>query len=96
MNLLHTKARSSSAATLLQFLPQLEEVDVSWNELIGGCLKALTSHLHHVSGIRTLRLCSCRLNSDDTTALGLGPSMSIIIMQSNRPTPCTDPVCVCR
>ncbi|XP_018534715.1 LOW QUALITY PROTEIN: leucine-rich repeat-containing protein 31 [Lates calcarifer] len=57
-------------ATLLQFLPQLEEVDVSWNELIGGCLKALTSHLHHVSGIRTLRLCSCRLNSDDTTALG--------------------------
>ncbi|XP_040921611.1 leucine-rich repeat-containing protein 31 isoform X1 [Toxotes jaculatrix] len=57
-------------ATLLQFLPQLEEMDVSWNELIGGCLKALTSHLQHVGGIRTLRLCSCRLNADDTTALG--------------------------
>ncbi|XP_070784537.1 leucine-rich repeat-containing protein 31 [Enoplosus armatus] len=57
-------------ATLLQFLPQLEEVDVSWNELIGGCLKALTSHLQHVGGIRKLRLCSCRLAADDITALG--------------------------
>ncbi|XP_041817510.1 leucine-rich repeat-containing protein 31 [Chelmon rostratus] len=57
-------------ATLLQFLPQLEEVDVSWNELIGGSLKALTSHLQHVGGIRALRLCSCRLSADDITALG--------------------------
>ncbi|XP_035538212.1 leucine-rich repeat-containing protein 31 [Morone saxatilis] len=57
-------------ATLLQFLPQLEELDVSWNELIGGCLKALTSHLQHVGGTRALRLCSCRLNADDVTALG--------------------------
>ncbi|XP_068565641.1 leucine-rich repeat-containing protein 31 [Cebidichthys violaceus] len=57
-------------ATLLQFLPQLEEVDVSWNELIGGCLTALTSHLQHVGGIRALRLCSCRLNADDVAALG--------------------------
>ncbi|XP_070841858.1 leucine-rich repeat-containing protein 31 [Chaetodon trifascialis] len=57
-------------ATLLQFLPRLEEVDVSWNELIGGCLRALTSHLQHVDGIRALRLCSCRLSADDITALG--------------------------
>ncbi|XP_067433788.1 leucine-rich repeat-containing protein 31 [Thunnus thynnus] len=57
-------------ATLLQFLPRLEEMDVSWNELIGGCLRALTSHLQHAGGIRTLRLCSCRLNADDITALG--------------------------
>ncbi|TMS01578.1 Leucine-rich repeat-containing protein 31 [Larimichthys crocea] len=57
-------------ATLLQFLPQLEEVDVSWNELIGGCLKALTSHLQDVGGIRALRLCSCRLSADDIAALG--------------------------
>ncbi|XP_047185747.1 leucine-rich repeat-containing protein 31 isoform X2 [Scophthalmus maximus] len=57
-------------ATLLHFLPRLEEVDVSWNELIGGCLDALTSHLHHVGGIRALRLCSCRLNAGDITALG--------------------------
>ncbi|XP_028425501.1 leucine-rich repeat-containing protein 31 [Perca flavescens] len=57
-------------ATLLQFLPQLEEVDISWNDLIGGCLRALTSHLQHVGGIRKLRLCSCRLDTDDVTALG--------------------------
>ncbi|XP_060920349.1 leucine-rich repeat-containing protein 31 [Labrus mixtus] len=57
-------------ATLLQFLPQLEELDVSWNELIGGCLRALTSHLQHVGGVRVLKLCSCRLNADDITALG--------------------------
>ncbi|XP_078136952.1 leucine-rich repeat-containing protein 31 isoform X2 [Sander vitreus] len=57
-------------ATLLQFLPQLEEVDISWNDLIGGCLKALTSHLQHVGGIRKLRLCSCRLDTDDVAALG--------------------------
>ncbi|XP_074549898.1 leucine-rich repeat-containing protein 31 [Halichoeres trimaculatus] len=56
--------------TLLQFLPQLEELDVSWNELIGGCLRALTAHLQHVGGVRVLRLCSCRLTADDITALG--------------------------
>ncbi len=59
-----------SSATLLQFLPQLEEVDVSWNELIGGSLNVLTAHLQHVGGIRVLRLCSCRLTADDITALG--------------------------
>uniref|UniRef100_A0A3Q0RJH2 Leucine rich repeat containing 31 n=1 Tax=Amphilophus citrinellus TaxID=61819 RepID=A0A3Q0RJH2_AMPCI len=57
--------------TLLQFLPQVEEMDVSWNELIGGCLAALTTHLRHVAGVRTLRLCSCRLNADDIAALGM-------------------------
>ncbi|XP_028288165.1 leucine-rich repeat-containing protein 31-like isoform X2 [Parambassis ranga] len=57
-------------ATLLQFLPQLEELDVSWNELIGGSLAALTSHLQHVGNIRKLRLCGCRLSVIDVTALG--------------------------
>ncbi|KAG8009657.1 Leucine-rich repeat-containing protein 31 [Nibea albiflora] len=61
---------SDPDSTLLQFLPQLQEVDVSWNELIGGCLKALTSHLQHVGGIRVLRLCSCRLSANDIAALG--------------------------
>ncbi|XP_062415077.1 leucine-rich repeat-containing protein 31 isoform X2 [Pungitius pungitius] len=57
-------------ATLLRLLPRLEELDVSWNELIGGCLPALTSHLQQVGGIRALRLCSCRLNAADVAALG--------------------------
>ncbi|XP_026161581.1 leucine-rich repeat-containing protein 31 isoform X2 [Mastacembelus armatus] len=64
-------------ATLLQFLPQLEEMDLSWNELIGGCLKALTSYLHYVSGVRTLRLCSCRLNAEDIVAMGDGLSCAL-------------------
>ncbi|KAM8822774.1 uncharacterized protein lrrc31 isoform 2-T2 [Spinachia spinachia] len=57
-------------ATLLRLLPRLEELDVSWNELIGGCLTTLTSHLQQVGGIRALRLCSCRLNAADVAALG--------------------------
>ncbi|XP_078147576.1 leucine-rich repeat-containing protein 31 [Centroberyx gerrardi] len=57
-------------ASLLHCLPQLEEMDFSWNDLIGGSLRALTSHLQPVGGVRTLRLCSCRLNADDLTALG--------------------------
>ncbi|XP_056155492.1 leucine-rich repeat-containing protein 31 isoform X1 [Lampris incognitus] len=57
-------------ATLLCCLPQLEEMDLSWNELIGGSLPSLTTHIQHVGRIRTLKLCSCRLNADDITALG--------------------------
>lgn len=61
---------SLSSATLLRCLPQLEELDLSWNNLIGCSLLSLTSHLQPVGGIRTLRLCSCRLNTDDIAALG--------------------------
>ncbi|KAM3860404.1 leucine-rich repeat-containing protein 31 [Diretmus argenteus] len=73
LNLAHCDLTATDVlelATLLQYLPQLEEADLSWNELIGGSLRALTSHLQHGGGIRTLRLCSCRLNADDITALG--------------------------
>ncbi|KAG7487390.1 hypothetical protein MATL_G00022860 [Megalops atlanticus] len=61
-------------ATLLPFLTLLEEIDLSWNDLIGGSLKALTFHLQHVSKLRILRLCSCRLMAEDLTALGEGLS----------------------
>ncbi|XP_064188668.1 leucine-rich repeat-containing protein 31 [Anguilla rostrata] len=57
-------------ATLLPFLSQLEEMDLSWNDLCGGSLKALAIHLRHVSRLRMLRLSSCRLTADDLTALG--------------------------
>ncbi|KAI1891313.1 hypothetical protein AGOR_G00142510 [Albula goreensis] len=57
-------------ATLLPFLSLLEEMDLSWNDLIGGSLRALTFHLQHVSRLRSLRLSSCRLTADDLTALG--------------------------
>ncbi|XP_077952377.1 leucine-rich repeat-containing protein 31 isoform X2 [Gasterosteus aculeatus] len=75
-------------ATLLRLLPRLEELDVSWNELIGGCLAALTSHLQQVGGIRALRLCSCRLTAADVAALGeaLGsvPLLEVLDLSWNR------------
>uniref|UniRef100_A0A668A1T7 Leucine rich repeat containing 31 n=2 Tax=Myripristis murdjan TaxID=586833 RepID=A0A668A1T7_9TELE len=63
-------------------------MDFSWNDLIGGSLRALTSHLQHVGGVRTLRLCSCRLNADDITALGEAlecvPLLEILDLSWNR------------
>lgn len=70
--------------TLLQFLPQLEELDISWNDLIGGCLPALTYHLRLVGGIRELRLCSCRLNTDDMSAIG-GSSLITLVKHCRKP-----------
>ncbi|XP_052452122.1 leucine-rich repeat-containing protein 31 [Carassius gibelio] len=57
-------------ATLLPFLAQLEVMDLSWNDLVGGSLKALTAHLQHVGKLRVLKLCSCRLTDQDLIALG--------------------------
>ncbi|XP_051970286.1 leucine-rich repeat-containing protein 31 isoform X2 [Xyrauchen texanus] len=57
-------------ATLLLFLTQLEMMDLSWNDLVGGSLKALTAHLQHIGKLRVLKLCSCRLTAQDLTALG--------------------------
>ncbi|KAJ8010760.1 hypothetical protein DPEC_G00078500 [Dallia pectoralis] len=57
-------------ATLLPCLSLLEELDLSWNELIGGSLRSLTSHLQSVGRLRTLRLSCCRLTADDIIALG--------------------------
>ncbi|XP_076147420.1 leucine-rich repeat-containing protein 31 isoform X1 [Alosa pseudoharengus] len=57
-------------ATLLPFLTQLEVVDLSWNDLVGGSLKALTFHLQHVGKLSILRLCGCRITAQDLTSLG--------------------------
>ncbi|XP_063062711.1 leucine-rich repeat-containing protein 31 isoform X2 [Engraulis encrasicolus] len=59
-------------ATLLPFLTQLEVVDLSWNDLVGGSLKALTFKLQHVGKLSLLRLCGCRLTAQDLEALGNG------------------------
>lgn len=56
--------------TLLPYVRQLEELELSWNELIGGSLKALTLYLNHISCISTLKLSGCRLNQEDINALG--------------------------
>ncbi|XP_038672523.1 leucine-rich repeat-containing protein 31-like isoform X2 [Scyliorhinus canicula] len=57
-------------AALLQNLPNLEELDLSWNEEIGGTLKLLTNHLQHMSQLRVLVLGSCGLAERDVSDLG--------------------------
>ncbi|XP_040468379.1 leucine-rich repeat-containing protein 31 isoform X2 [Falco naumanni] len=48
----------------------LEEISLSWNGCVGGNLKALTVHLHHVNLLKVLRLNNCRLTAEDVTSLG--------------------------
>ncbi|XP_066050014.1 leucine-rich repeat-containing protein 31 isoform X2 [Chamaea fasciata] len=57
-------------ASLLPFLPELEEISLSWNGCVGGTLKALTVHLHHVNQLKVLRLNNCRLSAEDVISLG--------------------------
>ncbi|NXB75021.1 LRC31 protein, partial [Donacobius atricapilla] len=57
-------------ASLLPFLPELEEISLSWNGCVGGTLKALTVHLHHVNQLKVLRLNNCRLTAEDVISLG--------------------------
>ncbi|XP_039930527.1 leucine-rich repeat-containing protein 31 isoform X5 [Hirundo rustica] len=56
-------------ASLLPFLPELEEISLSWNGCVGGTLKALTVHLHHVNLLKVLRLNNCRLTAEDVISL---------------------------
>ncbi|XP_055007247.1 leucine-rich repeat-containing protein 31 isoform X1 [Boleophthalmus pectinirostris] len=56
--------------TLLPYVPLLEDLDLSWNDLIGGSLRALSSHLNHMNCLSALRLSGCRLNHQDLSALG--------------------------
>ncbi|NXD38469.1 LRC31 protein, partial [Copsychus sechellarum] len=57
-------------ASLLPFLPELEEISLSWNGCVGGTLKALTVNLHHVNLLKVLRLNNCRLTAEDVISLG--------------------------
>ncbi|NXH64495.1 LRC31 protein, partial [Rhabdornis inornatus] len=57
-------------ASLLPFLPELEEISLSWNGCVGGTLKDLTVHLHHVNLLKVLRLNNCRLTAEDVISLG--------------------------
>uniref|UniRef100_A0A3B4A929 Uncharacterized protein n=1 Tax=Periophthalmus magnuspinnatus TaxID=409849 RepID=A0A3B4A929_9GOBI len=74
--------------TLLPYVPLLEDLDLSWNELIGGSLHALTSHLNHMTCLSALKLSGCRLNHQDITALGESlqfvPSLRLLDLSSNK------------
>ncbi|XP_038273506.2 leucine-rich repeat-containing protein 31 isoform X2 [Dermochelys coriacea] len=54
----------------LPFLPELEELNLSWNDLVGGALKPLALRLHHMSKLKILQLNNCRLTAEDVTTLG--------------------------
>ncbi|XP_042195291.1 leucine-rich repeat-containing protein 31 isoform X5 [Callorhinchus milii] len=56
-------------ATIFPCLPALEELDLSWNDLIGGSLKLLTTHMQHIPKLQVLSLSNCRLTSADVSAL---------------------------
>ncbi|XP_075719773.1 leucine-rich repeat-containing protein 31 [Rhinoderma darwinii] len=56
--------------SLLPFLQDAEEIDLSWNELVGGSMMLLTPHICHVSRLRVLSLSNCGLTADDAGALG--------------------------
>ncbi|XP_030720602.2 leucine-rich repeat-containing protein 31 [Globicephala melas] len=55
---------------LLPSLPDLEELDISWNDFIGRTLHLLMQQMHLVSKLKILRLGRCRLTADDVRALG--------------------------
>ncbi|XP_065267340.1 leucine-rich repeat-containing protein 31 isoform X1 [Emys orbicularis] len=55
---------------VLPFLPELEELNLSWNDFVGGALKSLALRLHHVSKLKILQLNNCKLTAEDVTSLG--------------------------
>ncbi|XP_059847176.1 leucine-rich repeat-containing protein 31 isoform X4 [Hypanus sabinus] len=57
-------------AAVLPNFPSLEELDLSWNESIGGALNLLNSHLQHTPKLRVLELSSCALSALDVSSLG--------------------------
>ncbi|XP_040284137.1 leucine-rich repeat-containing protein 31 isoform X1 [Bufo bufo] len=65
-----TAAGIKELGSLMSFLPDVEEIDLSWNELVGGAMMMLTPHLCHVSRLRILNLSNCGLTADDAGALG--------------------------
>lgn len=56
---------------LLPSLPDLEKLDISWNDFVGGTLQSITEQIHLVCKLKSLRLGSCRLTTDDVRALGM-------------------------
>ncbi|XP_057355872.1 leucine-rich repeat-containing protein 31 isoform X2 [Manis pentadactyla] len=65
-----TTADVRELVALLPFLPDLEKLDISWNDFVGGTLPSIMPQMHLVSKLKILRLGSCRLTTDDVRALG--------------------------
>ncbi|XP_061023855.1 leucine-rich repeat-containing protein 31 isoform X2 [Dama dama] len=65
-----TAADVRETVALLPSLPDLEKLDISWNDVIGGNLHVFTQQMHLVTKLKILRLGSCRLTAEDVRALG--------------------------
>ncbi|KAB0405850.1 hypothetical protein E2I00_004327 [Balaenoptera physalus] len=65
-----TTADVREPVALLPSLPDLEKLDISWNDFVGRTLHLLMQQTHLVSKLKILRLGSCRLTADDIRALG--------------------------
>uniref|UniRef100_A0A8C0C8I0 Leucine rich repeat containing 31 n=1 Tax=Balaenoptera musculus TaxID=9771 RepID=A0A8C0C8I0_BALMU len=65
-----TTADVREPVALLPSHPDLEKLDISWNDFIGRTLHLLMQQMHLVSKLKILRLGSCRLTADDIRALG--------------------------
>ncbi|XP_004704294.2 leucine-rich repeat-containing protein 31 [Echinops telfairi] len=72
----------------LPFLPDLEELDISWNDFVSGSLYLIAPKMHVVSKLKILRLGSCRLTADDVGALGEAlkviPELEVLNLSWNR------------
>ncbi|KAM8953127.1 leucine-rich repeat-containing protein 31 [Pelodytes ibericus] len=66
-----TAADMKELSSLMSFLQDVEEIDLSWNDMIGGSIHQVTSQLHHVTNLKILSLSNCGLTEDDCRAIGL-------------------------
>lgn len=69
------------SGTLLPFLTHLEIMDLSWNDLLGGSLKALSVHMQHLGKLKVLKLSGCRLTAEDLGALGERKSWTLLLLE---------------
>nr|XP_060623527.1 leucine-rich repeat-containing protein 31 [Anolis sagrei ordinatus] len=57
---------------IIPLLSGLEEIDLSWNDFIGGTLGPLTQQFKHLQKLKVLQLSNCRLTAKDMAFLGEG------------------------
>lgn len=55
---------------MIPLLPDLEEINLSWNDFIGGALKTVTPQFKHIQKLKVLHLGNCRLAAQDIAFLG--------------------------
>ncbi|KAJ6660968.1 hypothetical protein lerEdw1_016988 [Lerista edwardsae] len=55
---------------VIPLLPHLEEINLAWNDVIGGALEPLALQFKHMQELKVLRLNNCRLSAKDVIFLG--------------------------